>query len=97
MEAKKNVLVKSVTQKMSNRGEIYFNVSLTEDTGIQNPVGGNFLRVWDNLYFPHKEGQESPLMLEGLKCDVTINFYPVTRTVGENNYTDIKCNIVKFE
>lgn len=97
MEALKEVVVTKVEEKISNSGTRYYQIDLTEDTGIKSPTGENFKRVWDRLYMPHTDGMESPKMLESLKATVVINFYPQTRTVSDKSYTDIKCNIIRFQ
>jgi len=96
MKAKAKMKITKVTEKLSSQGQKYYNVDMLEDTEIPKEGGGNWTRVWENTYLPATVGMESPKMLEGLVVEVMINFYPVIRTVGDKNYTDIKCNIVKI-
>lgn len=97
MNASSKVHVTKVSEKFSNSGQKYFNIDLTEDTGIASEAGGTYKRCWDNCYMPFSEGMESPKMLEGVNAQVVMSFYPTSRTVGEKSFTDIKCQIVKFE
>lgn len=96
MQAKATLLVREVKEKLSQRGEKYFLVDLIEDTGIQNPAGGTWSRTWANCYMPVEAVQENPKALEGYKVDVLVNFYPVTKTVGDKSFDEIKLNIVKL-
>lgn len=96
MNATAKVLVKSVNEKLSQRGEKYYQCDLVEDTGIPTGTGVNHKRVWEGVYMPHTLNTDNPKALEGYEVPVTMNFYPVTRQVGDKSYVDIKCNIVKF-
>jgi uncharacterized membrane protein len=96
MKANAELLVREVKERLSQRGEKYYLVDLIEDTGIPNPAGGTWSRTWANCYMPVEAGQENPKALEGYKVPVIANFYPVTKTVGDKSYDEIKVNIVKL-
>lgn len=97
MIAKALVQIRSVEEKISNAGIKYYQIDIVEDTNIPREGGGTWSRVWEKLYFPASENSDSPKVFEGTKQNVVLNFYPVSRNVGDKVFTDIKCNIVKFE
>lgn len=96
MKAICDVLITKVTEKFSQRGEKYYTVDVTEETDQKMPDGTNWKRVWSDCYYPSVAGEENPKALEGYKVPVEFNFYPVIRTVGEKQYTDIKVSIIKL-
>ncbi len=82
-----------VTRKVSGQGNAYFQVSIKEDSGIPDQNGSTIKRDWNEVYYSLKPEQKEPTYFEGRIANVTLNFYPVTRKVGDKEYTDIKVNI----
>lgn len=97
MECKVKVKLKSAVRKVSSLENVYHELEVIETVIPDNSENEPIDRDWHKLYFPVDSIGEGKEELIGKEVEMTIRFYPHTRTVGDQKFDNIKCNVVALE
>ena len=83
----------SIRKRVSQRGNIYHEVSLEEILDHKNEDGEVMKVDWYKLFYSVDMRQEERESLEGKEVEATLAFYPVTRNTDKGSYTNINCHL----
>ena len=97
MQSQEQVRITEVRKKVSGQGNQYYTLDVIETLSVKNESGNYIQRNWNNLYYAPTDLEQDVVGLKEKEVKLSLNFYPVSRKVGENEYNDVKCNVVAIE
>lgn len=97
MKATLKAKITEVTKRVSNQGNLYFEVSFTEELSVLDENGKPITRQWNKVFYKPEESSINPLKLVDEYTTLQVNFYSFDKRVGEKTYTEIRANIIDIE
>jgi len=96
MKVQIKVNIPAIRKKVSGQGNEYYTIDIIEKLEQTDETGKPIAREWNNMYYSPQNKEQDVLSFNNSSAFVTINFYPVSRKVGDNIYNDIKAAIVNI-
>jgi len=94
MKCTTKVKLTAAVRKLSQLENFYHEISFIEDVISDDDKDFKFEREWQKVFYPHDMDTNLKEDLIGKEVEITFNFYPVKRQVGDKEYTNIAVNIV---
>lgn len=97
MKTEQEVTIKAIIRKVSQSENVYHEITIEETLDKKNDEDEIVKRNWNKLYYPHEMDTNVKEDLIDKKVTVLINFYPVKRVVGDQEFTNINCHIEEIK
>lgn len=94
MEVKAKVEILGVNKKISATNTEYFIISFNEILPHKDEKGNRMVRKFNDVYLPSIKDENALKECVSKEVEVTANFYPITRKVGDREFTDIKVTLL---
>jgi hypothetical protein len=97
MKATLRAKITEVQKRVSNQGNLYFEVSFTEELSVLDESGKPIPRQWNKVFYKPEDTAINPMKLVEDYAQIQINFYSFDKRVGDKTYTEIRANIINIE
>lgn len=97
MEVKAKVEILGVHTKISTTNTKYYNVSFNEILPHKDEKGNRMVRKFNDVYLPSIKDEDALKQCVSKEVEVIANFYPISRKVGEREFTDIKVTLLDVD
>jgi hypothetical protein len=96
MNSTEKVVLVDVRRKISGQGNVYHELDFIHLVPVSDNPNENVQQKFNKVYAGNLTNAPEAHNLIGKVCEVTCNFYPITKKVGDKEFSEIKMNLVSI-
>lgn len=96
MNSTENVVIVDVRRKISGQGNVYHELDFINLVPVSDNPNENVQQKFNKVYAGNLQNPQEAHNLIGKTAQVVCNFYPITRKVGDKEFSEIKMNLVSI-